>query len=77
MPLLKIEIDLGGTIEEFKLDMLYGKEIKGSKSWFGFGGFGVQPAEFMKFATNLALAKFLSNANLNVDDTRQQKESVK
>jgi rod shape determining protein RodA len=41
-----------------------GKEIKGSKSWFGFGGFGIQPAEFMKFATNLALAKFLSNVNL-------------
>lgn len=43
-----------------------GKEIKGSRSWFGFGGFGVQPAEFMKFATGLALAKFLSNENLMV-----------
>ena len=42
----------------------YGREIKGSKSWFGFGGFGIQPAEFMKFATGLALAKFLSNENL-------------
>lgn len=42
----------------------FGREIKGSKSWFGFGGFGIQPAEFMKFATCLALAKFLSNENL-------------
>lgn len=41
-----------------------GKEIKGSRSWFGVGGFGIQPAEFMKFATSLALAKFLSNENL-------------
>jgi rod shape determining protein RodA len=41
-----------------------GKEIKGSRSWFRFGDFGIQPAEFMKFATNLALAKFLSNVNL-------------
>lgn len=41
-----------------------GTEIKGSRSWFGFGGFGIQPAEFMKFATCLALAKFLSNENL-------------
>jgi len=48
-----------------------GREIKGSKSWFGFGGFGIQPAEFMKFATNLALAKFLSNANLEVDNVRR------
>ncbi len=41
-----------------------GKEVKGSRSWFRFGDFGIQPAEFMKFATNLALAKFLSNVNL-------------
>jgi rod shape determining protein RodA len=41
-----------------------GREIKGSRSWFGIGGFGIQPAEFMKFATCLALAKFLSNENL-------------
>ncbi|MBS1651253.1 MAG: rod shape-determining protein RodA [Bacteroidetes bacterium] len=42
------------------LVVYFGREIKGSKSWFGFGGFGIQPAEFMKFAVNLALAKFLS-----------------
>lgn len=41
-----------------------GREVKGSRSWFRFGDFGIQPAEFMKFATNLALAKFLSNENL-------------
>jgi rod shape determining protein RodA len=43
-----------------------GKEVKGSRSWFRFGDVGVQPAEFMKFATGLALAKFLSNENLIV-----------
>lgn len=48
-----------------------GREIKGSKSWFGFGGFGIQPAEFMKFATNLALAKFLSNVNLRSENVRR------
>jgi rod shape determining protein RodA len=49
------------------LVIFFGREIKGSKSWFGIGGFGVQPAEFMKFATNLALAKFLSNQNIVVN----------
>jgi rod shape determining protein RodA len=44
-----------------------GAKIKGSHSWFRVGDFGIQPAEFMKFATNLAVAKFLSNANLQVD----------
>jgi rod shape determining protein RodA len=43
-----------------------GREVKGSRSWYRFGDFGIQPAEFMKFATNLALAKFLSNQNLVV-----------
>ncbi|GAB4207274.1 MAG: rod shape-determining protein RodA [Bacteroidia bacterium] len=50
-----------------------GREIKGSKSWFRIGDFGIQPAEFMKFATNLALAKFLSNQNLSVISTKRYK----
>lgn len=49
------------------LVVFFGREIKGSKSWFGVGGFGIQPAEFMKFAANLALAKFLSNQNIVVN----------
>lgn len=44
-----------------------GREVKGSHSWFRFGDFGIQPAEFMKFATSLALAKFLSNQNIVVN----------
>lgn len=51
------------------LVVFLGREVKGSRSWFRFGDFGIQPAEFMKFATNLALAKFLSNQNIMV---RQQ-----
>jgi rod shape determining protein RodA len=43
-----------------------GHEVKGSKSWFRIGEFGIQPAEFMKFATNLALAKFLGNQNIKI-----------
>jgi len=46
--------------------LMFGKEIAGSKSWFQFGGFSLQPAEFAKFATNLALAKYLSGLNLNL-----------
>lgn len=49
-----------------------GRSIKGSKSWFGFGSFGVQPAEFMKFATNLALAKYLSNVNIEVESSSRK-----
>src|ERR1700744_2999255 len=49
------------------LVVFLGREVKGSRSWFRFCDFGIQPAEFMKFATNLALAKFLSNQNIVVN----------
>jgi rod shape determining protein RodA len=52
-----------------------GREVKGSRSWFRFGPFGIQPAEFMKFATNLALAKYLSNVNIEVQSSRRNRLS--
>lgn len=42
------------------LVLLVGREVNGAKAWFGVGGFGIQPAEFSKFATALALTKYLS-----------------
>jgi rod shape determining protein RodA len=39
--------------------LFVGREVGGAKSWFGFGGFGIQPSEFLKLATSMALAKFL------------------
>lgn len=39
--------------------IFFGKEVAGAKSWFGFGGYGIQPSEFAKVATSLALAKYL------------------
>lgn len=42
------------------LVLVFGKKISGSKSWFSLGGFGIQPSEFAKIATILAIANFLS-----------------
>jgi len=42
--------------------LIVGTEIKGAKSWFVFGGFSLQPSEFAKFATALALSKLLSSS---------------
>lgn len=36
-------------------------DIKGSHSWISFGSMSLQPAEFAKFATALALAKLFSS----------------
>jgi len=46
--------------------LVVGKEIAGSKSWFQIGSFALQPAEFAKYATNLAVAKYLSTLNINI-----------
>ena len=42
------------------ISVLLGVEISGSRSWFAIGEFKIQPAEFSKFATILAIANFLS-----------------
>ena len=47
--------------------IFFGTEISGSKSWFRFGDFGLQPAEFGKFAVCLALAKYMSAMNTRVE----------
>jgi rod shape determining protein RodA len=43
------------------LVLLFGTEINGAKSWFEFGSFSLQPSEFAKFGTALAMAVYLSS----------------
>lgn len=44
----------------------FGHEVNGNKNWFEIGSFQLQPSEFAKFSVALALAKFLSNQNINL-----------
>jgi len=46
--------------------LIFGKEIGGSKSWFVIGSFRMQPAEFAKFATCMAIAKYLGSFNIKI-----------
>lgn len=48
------------------LVLFLGTEVSGSKSWFRIGEIGVQPAEFAKFGTCLALSKYLSRLDLKL-----------
>jgi len=45
---------------------IFGNEINGAKSWFTFGSFGFQPSEFAKFATGLALARYMSTFGFKI-----------
>ncbi len=46
--------------------LVFGTTVAGSKSWFEIGSFAIQPGEFAKFATALALAKYLSLTNVDM-----------
>ena len=44
----------------------FGTTIAGQKAWYSFASFSIQPAEFTKATTALALAKFGSDLNTNL-----------
>lgn len=49
-----------------------GTVVAGSKSWFQIGSFRLQPAEFAKFATALALAKYLGDVHVKFEEVKTQ-----
>lgn len=50
--------------------LLFGTTIAGSKSWFQIGGFALQPSEFAKFGTALALAAYLGRLNADLSQLK-------
>lgn len=51
---------------------VFGKEINGARSWFSFGGMSLQPSEFAKTFTALAVAKLMSDRTYNLDLIKNQ-----
>ena len=49
---------------------VFGKEISGARSWYSFGSVGLQPSDFAKFATALAVAKYLSQLNVTLKNKK-------
>ena len=52
------------------LVLIIGAKINGNRSWFRIGSFGLQPAEFMKMAAVLGLAKLITDIDFDVTNIR-------
>lgn len=51
---------------------IFGKNVNGATSWYGIGGMTLQPSEFAKVATALAVAKYISDLNTNIKNFGDQ-----
>ncbi|MBQ9469426.1 MAG: rod shape-determining protein RodA [Bacteroidales bacterium] len=47
--------------------LVFGREVNGARSWLHVGSLGIQPAEFVKFATALALAKLMGQQGFKLN----------
>ncbi len=65
-------IIFGATMFLLLLVPFIGKEVGGNRAWLGIGSFGVQPSEFAKFVTALAVAKFIGSVGFRMDNLRNQ-----
>ncbi len=62
----------GAVILLLVLVLFTGTVVAGSRSWFQIGGFALQPSEFAKFATALALARFMGSHNFNFNSLKNK-----
>ena len=66
----------GGLLVLLVLVLFLAVTVNGGKSWIEIGGFRFQPSEFAKFATALALAKYLSAIDIDLKDMRTKVVSL-
>lgn len=63
----------GATTLMLIMVLLVGSEIKGAKSWFTIAGVvSLQPSEFAKLGTALAVSKFMSSMNVKISDLQSR-----
>ena len=51
---------------------IFGKEVNGALSWYSFNNLTIQPSEFMKVGTALAISKFISDIQINMKKLSDQ-----
>jgi rod shape determining protein RodA len=60
----------GGLMFLLMMVLIVGKDINGARSWFQIGSLSLQPSEFAKFGTALALAAYLNSRNHDLSKLR-------
>ena len=55
---------------------IFGKNVNGATSWYAIGGMSIQPSEFAKVATTLAVAKYISDLQTNIKSIKDQLKTV-
>ncbi len=89
IPLIFIVLSIDGKFYEKYASIIFGisllslaglfvagKTIAGQRCWYGIGSFTLQPSEFAKAATALALAKYLSDSQINLKDVNRQIQAL-
>ncbi|WP_308990682.1 rod shape-determining protein RodA [Mariniflexile litorale] len=51
---------------------IFGKNVNGATSWYAIGSMTIQPSEFAKAATALAVAKYVSDLNTDINRIKDQ-----
>ena len=60
----------GGLMFLLVMVLIVGKDINGARSWYQIGSLSLQPSEFAKFGTALALAAYLNSRKLDLSKLR-------
>lgn len=89
IPLIFIVLSLDGKFYEKYASIIFGisllslaglfvagKTIAGQRCWYAIGSFTLQPSEFAKAATSLAIAKYLSDSQINLKDLNRQIQAL-
>jgi rod shape determining protein RodA len=50
--------------------LVIARDVQGARSWIEIGSFKLQPSEFAKFATSMAVAKYLSTLGIRMEDMK-------
>lgn len=56
--------------------LFFGKTVAGQTAWYSFGSFSIQPAEFVKAAVALAMAKYLTGINIHLKNFKHQIQAL-